>query len=217
MKEQVVQRILDKKIMAIVRGYSIEECINLARALYKGGVELMECTFSQTDAEERKLTVETIKALKKELGDVMEFGAGTVTSVEMVKMAKEAGATFIVSPDTNKEVIKATCDADMVSIPGGLTPTEMKQAWDAGADFVKVFPAGTVGPKYFKDVHAPLSQVRMLAVGSVNADNLADYLKCGAVGAGVASCLFTKDWIKAGEWDKITAAAKHVMSIVENV
>ena len=216
MKDSVIKKILDKKVVAIVRGYTISECIGLAEALCKGGVELMEVTFPQNDRDGAEYTARTISALKEALGDRMEFGAGTVTTTEMVKMAKDAGATFIISPDTNEEVIKATVEAGLVSIPGALTPTEIKHAWDLGADFVKVFPAGVFGPKYFKDVHAPLSQVRMLAVGSVSSDNIADYLKNSACGAGVASCLFTKEWVKNGEWDKITEASAKVMSIVES-
>lgn len=217
MKEQVIERIADKKIVAIVRGYTTEECINLAKALQKGGVELMEVTFPQTNKEEMQYTANTIKALKEALGDKMEFGAGTVTSVEMVNMAKEAGATFIISPDTNKEVIEASVQAGLVSIPGALTPTEMKMAHDWGADFVKVFPVNYFGPSYIKTVKAPLSQIKMLAVGGVNDQTINEYLANGASGAGVASCLFKKEWIKAGEWEKITAAAEHMYKIMEEV
>lgn len=215
MKQQVIERIEKKKLVAIVRGYTTEECIKLAEALQKGGVELMEITFPQTSKEEMKYTADTIKALKEALGDKMEFGAGTVTSVEMVKMAKEAGATFIISPDTNKRVIKASVRYGLVSIPGALTPTEMKMAYDWGADFVKVFPANVFGPSYIKTVKAPLSQIKMLAVGGVNDTTINDYLANGASGAGVAGCLFKKEWIKAGEWNKITDAAKHMYKIME--
>lgn len=215
MKQQVIDRIADKKIIAIVRGYSTEECIKLAQALQKGGVELMEITFPQTTKEEMQYTADTISALKKTLGDKMEFGAGTVTSVEMVRMAKDAGATFIISPDTNKDVIQATVSYGLVSIPGALTPTEMKTAYDMGADFVKVFPVNVFGPSYIKTVKAPLSQIKLLAVGGVNDVTINDYLANGASGAGVAGCLFKKEWIKAGEWDKITEAAKHIYKVME--
>jgi len=158
--------------------------------------------------------VETVKLLVKELGDVMAFGTGTVTTVEMVNLAKEAGAQFIVSPDTNEEVIRATVAADMVSIPGALTPTEIASAHNYGADFIKVFPANVFGPSYIKTVSAPLSQVRMLAVGGVDASNIKDYIAAGAVGTGVAGCLFKKEWVKAGEWDKITEASKKFVSLL---
>jgi 2-dehydro-3-deoxyphosphogluconate aldolase/(4S)-4-hydroxy-2-oxoglutarate aldolase len=126
----------------------------------------------------------------------------------MVEQAKAAGARFIVSPDTYADVIRATVDADMVSIPGAMTPTEIAQAHRLGGDFIKVFPVSQFGPAYIKNVAAPLSHVRMLAVGGVDTDNITAYLHAGAVGAGVAGCLFKKEWIAAGDWDKITEAAK---------
>ena len=208
MREAVIEKILEKKAIAIVRGYSPEEVLNLAKALYAGGVELLEVTFDQKSAEARQVTVETVKLLNKELGDKMCFGTGTVTTVEMVQMTAEAGGKFVISPDMDPEVIKETRRLGMVSIPGALTPSEIKQAWNNGADFVKVFPVGCMGVGYVKAITAPLSNIRMLAVGSVDGSNIQAYLAAGAVGAGVASCLFKKEWIKEGAWDKITEATK---------
>ena len=126
----------------------------------------------------------------------------------MLELAKNAGAQFIVSPDTNEEVIRATVAAGMVSMPGALTPTEIVTAHAYGADFVKLFPAGTQGTAYFKAVTAPLNHIRLLAVGGVNEKNIADFLAAGAVGAGVGGNLVNKTWIANGEFDKITALAK---------
>ncbi|MBR2281521.1 MAG: bifunctional 4-hydroxy-2-oxoglutarate aldolase/2-dehydro-3-deoxy-phosphogluconate aldolase [Spirochaetales bacterium] len=214
-KTEVIERILEKKVIAIVRGYTIEQCVELAKALHKGGVDIMEVTFPQTGSEQVEATAQKIRVLKETLGSEMEFGAGTVTSVEMVRKAHEAGATFIISPDTNDDVIKETVKLGMVSIPGALTPSEMKHAHDIGADFVKVFPANLFGPSYFKTVLAPLSQLRLLAVGGVGEKDIADYLKAGAVGTGVASCLFRKEWILGGEWNRITEATGSFVSLVE--
>ena len=208
MKDAIIKKILDEKAIAIVRGIYDEECLNLAKALHEGGVNLLEVTFDQKSHEERLRTVSTIRMLVETLGDTMAFGAGTVTTVEMVEMAKEAGAQFIISPDTNEDVIKATLKNHMVSIPGALTPTEIAQAHRFGADFVKVFPVSNLGVSYIKNVTAPLSHVRMLAVGGVDGSNVADYFAAGAVGVGVAGCLFKKDWVKAGEWDRITDATR---------
>lgn len=214
MRTNMINKILNDKVIAIVRGIYDEECLNLAKALYKGGVKLLEVTFDQKSQEERLRTVNTIKRLNDELGDVMAFGAGTVTTVEMVEMAKEAGAKFIISPDTNEDVIQATTKLGMVSIPGALTPTEIAQAHRYGADFVKVFPVSNLGVSYLKNVTAPLSHVRMLAVGGVDGSNVNAYMEAGAVGAGVASCLFKKDWVKAGQWEKITEAARTFVEIM---
>ena len=208
MREAMIQKILDEKVIAIVRGFYEEECLQLAKALQAGGVNLLEVTFDQKDAGERLRTVNTLKLLNRELGGQMAFGAGTVTTVEMVHMAKDGGAKFIISPDTDAQVIRATVEAGMVSIPGALTPTEIKQAYNCGADLVKLFPAGNMGASYLKAVTAPLSHIRILAVGAVDGSNVQEYLAAGAVGTGVASCLFKKEWIKAGQWDRITEASK---------
>ncbi len=208
MRNAMIQKILDDKVIAIVRGIYEEECVNLAKALHAGGINLLEVTFDQKSYEERVRTSNTIRLLTETFGDEMAFGAGTVTTVEMVEMAKEAGAKFIISPDTNKDVIKATNECNLVSIPGALTPTEIAQAHLYGADFVKVFPVSNMGVSYIKNVTAPLSHVRMLAVGGVDGSNVKDYFAAGAVGAGVAGCLFKKEWVKNGEWDRITEATK---------
>lgn len=215
MKEAVIQKILDEKVVAIVRGYTEQECLDLAKALHAGGVNLLEVTFDQKSAEERQRTVRTIRLLNEQLGDVMCFGAGTVTTVEMVEMAHSAGAKFIISPDMDPAVIKATVELGMVSIPGALTPTEIKQAHEHGADFVKVFPVSNMGVSYIKNITAPLSHIRMLAVGGVDGSNIREYFAAGAVGAGVASCLFKKDWIKAGQWDRITEASKTLCALIK--
>ncbi len=214
MKDDIIRMIEEKKVMAIVRGVYGEDCLKLARALHEGGVDLLEVTFDQRSEEERELTVSTIKLLIKELGHCMAFGAGTVTTAEMVRQAKEAGALFIVAPNTDAAVIKETVKQGLVSIPGALTPTEIKQAWDLGADFVKVFPACNMGVSYFKNVSAPLSQVRLMAVGGVTGKDAKDYLAAGCSALGVAGCLFKKEWIKAGEWEKITEASRAFTSLL---
>lgn len=212
MREQVLKMIEEKKVIAIVRGIHAEECLGLAKALHAGGVDLMECTFDQIDETEQQRTVDTIQLLNREMGNEMCFGAGTVTTVKMVEMAKEAGAHFIVSPNTDESVIRATVASDMVSIPGALTPTEVKFAHDCGGDFIKVFPACNMGVSYFKNIHAPLSQCKLLAVGGITEKDAADYLAAGCCGVGVAGCLFKKEWVKAGEWDRITEASKVLIS-----
>lgn len=208
MREQIIQKVLDKKIVAIVRGVYGEDCVNLARALCEGGIELLEVTFDQSKPESLNRTSDTIRQLVQALGDRMIFGAGTVTTLEMLELARNAGAQFVVSPDTNEEVIKATVAAGMVSMPGALTPTEIVTAHRYGADFVKLFPAGTQGTAYFKAVTAPLNHIRLLAVGGVNEKNIADFMAAGAAGAGVGGNLVNKTWIANGEFDKITALAK---------
>ena len=198
--------------MAIVRGVYGQDALDLASALYAGGIELLEVTFDQSKPESLNRTSDTVKLLCRELGDKMYFGAGTVTTIEMLNHAKEAGAGFIVSPDCNPEVIKATVEAGMVSMPGAMTPTEILTAYRAGADFVKVFPTAGLGSAYIKAVRGPLNHIRLLAVGGVNEKNIADFLAAGCVGAGVGGNLVNKNWIANGEWDKITALAREFVT-----
>ncbi len=208
MREQIIQKVLERKIVAIVRGVYGEDCLNLAKALYEGGIELLEVTFDQSKPEALGRTSDTVKLLVEELGDKMAFGAGTVTSLEMVELAHQAGAQFIVSPNTNEAVIRATVEKGMVSMPGAMTATEVLDAYSYGADFVKLFPIGNLGASYVKAICAPINHVPMLAVGGVNEKNIKEFLDAGAVGAGVGGNLVNKAWIAAGEFDKITALAR---------
>ena len=214
MREQVIQAVLDKKVVAIVRGVYGQDCLNLAKALYEGGICLLEVTFDQSNRELWQRTADTIRLLATELGDKMIFGAGTVTSTELVAIAKDAGAEFIVSPDTNREVIEATVQAGMVSMPGALTPTEILTAHHYGADFVKLFPVSNLGTAYVKAVRGPLNHIRLLAVGGVNEKNAGEFMQAGCNGVGVGGQLVNKQWITNGEFDKITAVAKELTANV---
>lgn len=208
MREKIIEQVLTHKIIAIVRGVYGEDCLKLAQALYDGGIGMMEVTFDQSRPERLTQTSDTVRLLREKMGERMSVGAGTVTSLKMLKLAKAAGAQFIVSPDTNEEVIRATVSGGMVSMPGALTPTEIMAAYRYGADFVKVFPAGDLGPSYIKAIRAPLSHIRLLAVGGVNENNIKEFLSVGAAGAGVGGTLVNKSWIKAGEFEKITTLAR---------
>ena len=214
MREAVIKEITKQKLIAIMRGLDKEQAVETAKALYEGGITLVEVTFNQKHPETFVDTAEAIKAIKAEMGDKMFVGAGTVTSPELVRLAADAGALYIISPDTDVEVIKTTRELGLVSLPGAYTPTEAKQAYNAGADFVKLFPCVGNAPAYVKAVCAPFNHIKFLAVGGVNADNAADFLKAGAVGVGVGGNLVNKEWIKNGEFDKITAEAK---KYVENI
>jgi len=214
MHDEALKKIEEGKVIAIVRGYYGATCVKLVEALNAGGIKLLEVTFDQSSAEDRLRTADTIRLLNESLGDRMLFGAGTVTSTEMVRAAHEAGAAFIISPDTNKEVIRETRRLGMVSIPGAFSPTEITKAHDFGGDLIKVFPANVLGPGYFKSVRAPLNNISLLAVGGVDAGNIRAYLEAGCAGAGLASCLYRKEWIAEGAWDKITEAAEKLLEAV---
>lgn len=214
MRERIIQEILDKKIISIVRGVEPEKILKIAEALYEGGVTLIEVTFNQKDPASWAQTAVAINAIHTAMGDRMFVGAGTVTNVELVEMAAKAGAGYIISPDTDPAVIRRTKELGLVSLPGAYTPTEAKLAHNSGADFVKLFPCVGDAPAYLKAVCAPMSHIKFLAVGGVNADNAADFIRAGAEGIGAGSCLVNKKWVDAGEYYKITEEAKR---FVENL
>lgn len=216
MRETVLEWIEREKVVAIVRGVEPEQCRAVAQALYSGGIRLMEITYNQKAPETWQATADAIGALAKEYEGRMFVGAGTVTSPELVEMTAKAGGAFIISPDTDVDVIRKTRELGLVSMPGAMTPSEIKTAHNAGADFVKLFPVGNLGASYLKAVKAPLSHIKMMAVGGVNEENAADFLKAGAVGLGVGGNLAKKAWIEAGEFEKLTAAAKALVEAVRN-
>ena len=214
MREQIIQEILNRKIISIVRGVEPDKMVRIAEALYEGGVTMVEVTFNQTNPASWQETADSITAIKAAMGDKMFVGAGTVTSVELVDLAAEAGAGYIISPDTDPAVIARTRELGLVSLPGAYTPTEAKQAHNAGADFVKLFPCAGDAPAYLKALCAPLSHIKFLAVGGVTADNAAAFLQAGAVGIGVGSSLVNKKWADAGEFWKITEEARRFVASI---
>lgn len=209
MREELIDLVLKTKVIAIVRGLD-GGFAPLAQAMYDGGIRAIEVTFNQKDPTAWHKTTDAIRAIREAMGDKMAVGAGTVTSVELTELAYEAGAQFIVSPDTNAEVIRRTRELGMVSMPGGLTPTDITTAHAAGADFVKVFPAGAMGPGYIKAIRGPLNHIRLLAVGGVSEKNAAEYIKAGCDGVGVGGNLVNKEWIANGEDHKIEALAREL-------
>lgn len=215
MREQVIEQIKHHKIIAIVRGAELEQCQAVAKALYEGGIRLMEITYDQKNPAGWQKTADAIGALAKEYEGRMFVGAGTVTSVELVEMTAKAGGAFIISPDADVAVIEKTRELGLVSMPGAMTPSEIKLAYNAGADFVKLFPIGELGVGYMKAVRAPLSHIPMMAVGGVNEKNAEEFLKAGASGLGIGGNLAKKAWIEAGEYDKLTEAAKVLVEIVK--
>ena len=210
-----MSRLRQEKIIAIVRGLKRESLLPLAQALLDGGISLIEVTFDQSHPELWGETCASIRALAEQFRGAILPGAGTVLNREQLLLAKEAGARYIISPDCNESVIRATKEQNLVSLPGAMTPTEIVRAYEAGADAVKVFPADHLGPSYFKAVRAPLSHIPLMAVGGVNAENAASFLAAGCVGVGVGGSLTNRNWIEAGEFDKITELAKRFRQAVE--
>jgi len=203
----VLEFIQTHKVITICRKVYGEDLKNLAAALCDGGVKLIEVTFDQADPDCISKTAEAITMMNKEFEGKMLFGAGTVLSEDQVKAASDAGAAYIISPNVNEKVIKATKALGMVSIPGAMTPTEIIAAHDLGADIVKLFPAGYLGFRYIKDILGPISHVKLCATGGVTEETWGQYLDLGFVGAGISSRLCDKKCIAAGDWAEVTRRA----------
>ena len=214
-RERIIQDICSQKLIAIIRGADEAQAVAAAEVLCAGGVTLVEVTFNQKEPESFVHTANAIRAIREKLGDRMLVGAGTVTSPELVELAAKHSAQHIVSPDTDPAVIARTRELGLVSLPGAYTPTEAKQAHNAGADFVKLFPCVGDAPAYIKALCGPLNHIRFLAVGGVTADNAKSFLQAGAVGLGVGSSLVNPTWAAAGEYFKITEEAKRFVANIQ--
>lgn len=214
MREQVIQTIEKEKIVVIVRGVEREKLIPLAEAMYAGGIRLLEITYSANGSVSDEDTAENIRMLAEHFGDRMYIGAGTVIKPEQVELTQKAGGKFIISPDAYEAVIKKTRELGLVSMPGALTATEIQAAHRAGADFVKMFPITDMGPGYVKAVKAPLSHIKLLAVGGVDQNNMADYLKAGVCGFGVGSNIINKKMLAEEDYAGITKLAEEYVAAV---
>ncbi|HYX27386.1 MAG TPA: bifunctional 4-hydroxy-2-oxoglutarate aldolase/2-dehydro-3-deoxy-phosphogluconate aldolase [Pyrinomonadaceae bacterium] len=210
-KSEVIQRIRDIGVIPVVRASSGEEAIQIVEAIKAGGVSIVEITMTVPGA------VEVIEQLVKGFGDETIVGAGTVLDPETAKACIAVGAEFIVSPALNLETIKFCRDQGIAVMPGALTPTEVVTAWNAGADFVKVFPCGAVGgAAYIKSLKAPLPQLELVPTGGVSLQTAASFIEAGAAAIGVGADLVAVNAIRAGQPEKITEAARAYIEAVRN-
>lgn len=212
---EVIKRIEEEKIIVIVRGVDKEKLIPLAEAMYDGGIRLLEVTYSADGRVSDEDTANSIKMLAERFEGRMDIGAGTVLTEKQVELTKNAGGKFIISPDTYDKVIKKTKELGLVSMPGAITPSEIQTALRAGADFIKLFPLANFGLSYFKAIKAPLSHVKFLAVGGVDENNMAEFLKAGIKGFGIGSNIVKKDLIENGDFKGITELAKKFVAQVK--
>lgn len=207
-REEIIKDIENKKIIVIMRGFTDEQLVKSVEAMVNGGIGLVEITFDQSGAVSNEQIAKSIRMLKERFNDRVRIGAGTVMTEEQVQLAYEAGAEYIISPDCCESVIRKTRELGMVSMPGCFTPTEAANAHRYGADFVKLFPNSEVNISYLKALAVPLSHIRFLAVGGVNANNMKEYLNAGAKGIGVATAIADKAAIANGNYQKITDLAR---------
>jgi 2-dehydro-3-deoxyphosphogluconate aldolase/(4S)-4-hydroxy-2-oxoglutarate aldolase len=207
-RHEDLSRVVKSGIVAVIRSTSSEQLVDVARALYEGGVDVLEVTFTVPRA------LEIIAAVHKALGGKVLLGAGTVLDPETARAAFLAGAEFLVSPTINLDVIKLGNRYDKLVMPGAFTPTEILTAWEAGAQIIKVFPADIGGPAYLKTLHGPLPHVRLLPTGGVNLDTIADFLKAGACAVGLGGALVEPKAVQAGDMARIKNLAAQYVEIV---
>ncbi|HEY3964672.1 MAG TPA: bifunctional 4-hydroxy-2-oxoglutarate aldolase/2-dehydro-3-deoxy-phosphogluconate aldolase [Planctomycetaceae bacterium] len=208
-RHEDLSRVLNSGIVAVIRSTSSEQLVEVARALYEGGVDVLEITFTVPRA------LEIIAAVRKALGDKVLLGAGTVLDPETARAAFLAGAEFLVAPTVNLDVIKLGNRYDKLVMPGAFTPTEILTAWEAGAQVIKVFPADIGGPAYLKTLHGPLPQVRLLPTGGVNLNTIADFLKAGACAVGLGGALVEPKAVQAGDMNRIKSLAEQYVAAVK--
>jgi 2-dehydro-3-deoxyphosphogluconate aldolase/(4S)-4-hydroxy-2-oxoglutarate aldolase len=206
---EILNKIRESGVCAIVRGTKIENACKIADALLAGGVNVIEVTFNTPGA------AEMIKELSEKYKDKMVVGAGTVLDPETARVAIMAGATFVLSPSLNIDVLRMCQRYSVLPVPGITTPTEAITAWENGASVVKIFPAGALGASYIKQMRGPFSQIDMMAVGGVSLDNIKDFIKAGACSVGIGSDLVDKKLVEAGKFDELTKRASNFINAIK--
>ncbi|MBQ0099013.1 MAG: bifunctional 4-hydroxy-2-oxoglutarate aldolase/2-dehydro-3-deoxy-phosphogluconate aldolase, partial [Firmicutes bacterium] len=196
-----------------IRGVESEKILPLVSALYDGGIRIVEVTFPQ--GEDDRKTFESIKLIKDNFQDKIHVGSGTVLTKKQVILTKKAGGEFVISPDTYKKIIKKTRKLNMISIPGAFTPTEIMKAVRLKADFVKVFPASSLGVEYIKAIRVPLSKVKLLVASGVNLENIKDYLEIGVSGFGLSSTIINKEMLEKDDFNGIRDLAKKYVDLIK--
>jgi len=199
---QTFHKLHDTGIAAVIRMQDIDKLLSTVEAIRDGGIDCIEITMTTPDA------LNVIESARKNLPADVLVGVGSVIDGTTARMAIDAGAQFVVSPILDEDIIRTAHRYDKLCVCGGFTPTEILQAWQAGSDVVKVFPAGTVGPKYLKDIKGPLPQIKLTPTGGVNLDTAQDFLAAGAEFLGVGSALLNKQAIAEQNWEKLTRIAR---------
>ena len=209
-KSDVISRITETGVIPVIRAASADEARRAIDAIKKGGIDIFEITMTVPGA------VSLIEKLAASYAGDALIGAGTVLDAQTARDCVNAGAQFIISPALNPDTIRFCKESEIVVMPGALTPTEIVTAWNAGADFVKVFPAGALGgASYLKSLKAPLPQIKLIPTGGVSLETAADFIKAGASAIGVGADLVDLEALRNGQDDLITEKARQYLEIVQ--
>lgn len=208
-KSDILSRLTNPGIIAVVRAKRADQIIPLAEALVAGGIIAVEVTMTTPDA------IAAIRGAKQKLGDRALIGVGTVLDAATCRAAIEAGAEFVVSPIVRPELVPICHGANVPVMLGAYTPTEAQLAHEAGADFVKIFPADGLGPNYIKSLRAPLPHLRIVPTGGVDVSNIADFLKAGCAAVGAGGSLVSAKILETDNWPELTRLAKEFVSAAQ--
>ena len=205
-KAEILKLLQEPGVIAVVRAPRAELCTPLAKALVAGGVIAVEITMTTPNA------IEAIRVTCQAMGSAALIGVGTVLDAKTANAAIEAGAEFVVSPITRKEIADAARAKDRPVMLGAYTPTEAQTAFEMGADFIKIFPADTLGPTYIKALRAPLPHLQIVPTGGVDLNTIGPFLKAGCVAVGAGSSLVPADALKNENWAEITRLAREFVA-----
>ncbi|RLS53544.1 MAG: bifunctional 4-hydroxy-2-oxoglutarate aldolase/2-dehydro-3-deoxy-phosphogluconate aldolase [Planctomycetota bacterium] len=206
-----LQRVLDLGLVAIIRAPSGDQLVQVAEALYAGGIDVIEITFTVPRA------LEVLSEVSRRLGKKILLGAGTVLDAETARAAMLAGAEFIVTPAVRPAVIEICNRYDKVVMSGAYTPTEVLHAWECGSDIVKVFPAELGGPAHLKALAGPFPQIRLLPTGGVNLNTMSEFVKAGAAAVGLGSSLVTREHLAQSDFAAMQKLAQAYVAKMREV
>lgn len=207
-KQEILEKIQDLGLLAVIRGSSAAEAVNIVDALVAGGVIGIEIAFTTPDA------LSAVKRLDKKYGQKIVLGMGTLTKPEHASAAQQAGAQFMVSPHTEEKLAAAMTQTGLPFMMGALTPSEVFQSFSLGSDIVKLFPGSLGGVGYLKSLRGPFPDIPIMPTGGVSLENMKDWFAAGAFAVGVGSGLFPKVWVQQGRFDDISERAEEFCRVL---
>jgi 2-dehydro-3-deoxyphosphogluconate aldolase/(4S)-4-hydroxy-2-oxoglutarate aldolase len=208
-KSEVLERIKALGVLAVIRGPSAELTVKMVEALVGGGITGIEITYSTPNAEE------VVRTLVRQFAEKILVGMGTLTVPEQAASASKAGASFLVSPVCEPDLVRSMVASGLLTMAGALTPTEVLQAYKLGADVVKVFPGSLGGPAYIKALRGPFPNIPMMPTGGVSSSNVAEWFAVGVVAVGAGSELCPPQLAKEGKFEEITRRAADFAQVIK--
>ena len=204
-RDEALKIILESKIIAVIRMSDSRKLFRVVEAVRQGGIRAVEITMTIPGA------IDIIRTMAAERPEGALLGAGTVLDARSADAVIEAGADFVVSPVLDLDMVRACRTNDRFVAPGAFSPTEILTAWKNGADVVKVFPATSLGPKFFKDIRGPLPHIRLMPTGGVSVQNAKDFIEAGACCVAIGTALLDPRTIELGEWELLTRKARELI------